>query len=149
VCGYHDAVRQLDAVYHDRERRRAIEPPMVNRFGLMVRGHPGLRPVPRGALRHHPPRRPSALAMSVQVGGPQVAALIGVPLGAAFLLRVDTFVEFLMSLIVATLLGAVSGPLLERARRVWAARTAEWQQAMRGWRELRYCSRCDQVFVER
>jgi len=149
VCGYHDAVRPLDAVYQDRERRRAEQPPLVNRFGLLVRGHPGLTPVPRGVLRHSPPRRPSVLATFMRIGGPQVLALTSLPFGVALIIRPDTFAEFLMSLVVALVLGASSVPLLERGKRVWAARTAEWEQAMRAWRELRYCSRCDHVFVER
>ena len=40
-------------------------------------------------------------------------------------------------------------PLFERGKAVWSKRTADWEGAMRAWRELRYCSRCDQVFVER
>jgi hypothetical protein len=149
VCGYHDKVRQLDAVYQDRERRLGEHPPMVSRFGLIVRGHPGLSPVLRGALRFTPPRRPSVLATALRIGGLQVAAVAIVPACIALLVRPDTFVGYLLSLVVALALGVVSVPLLERGKRVWAARTAEWEKAMRAWRELRYCSRCDQVFVER
>jgi len=149
VCGHHDKVRQLDAVYQDRERSRAEQPPLVSRFGLMVRGHPRLSNVPRAALRLSPPRRPSALATIVGISGLQIGALIGVPFAVALLIRPDTFAEFLMSLIVAGLLGGFSGPLNDRAQTAWRARTAEWEKAMRAWRELRYCSRCDQVFVGR
>lgn len=149
VCGYHDKVRPLDAVYQDRERSRAEQPPLVNRFGLMVRGHPLLTSVPRAPGRLSPPRRPSAVGTYVGISGPQVATLIGLPLGIALLVRFDTFAEFLTSLVVAVLLGAFSGPLYDRARRAWDTRTAEWEKAMRAWRELRYCSRCDQVFTER
>jgi hypothetical protein len=85
----------------------------------------------------------------MRVGGPQVAGLIGLPFGIALLVRPDTYFEFLVSLLVAVMLGAVSVPLRVRGERVWAQRTAEWEKAMRAWRELRYCSRCDQVFVER
>jgi hypothetical protein len=148
-CGYHDAVRQLDAVYQDRERRRADQPPLVNRFGLMVRGHPAFTPVPRAVIRYRPPRRPSVLATFMRIGGPQVTGLVCLPLGIALLVRPDTSFEFLVSLLVAALLGAVSVPLRTRGERVWAVRTAEWEKAMRAWRELRYCTRCDQVFVER
>jgi hypothetical protein len=149
VCGYHDKVRPLDAVYQDRERRFAEHPPLVSRFGLLVRSHPGLTPVPRGALRFRPPRRPSFLATSLRVGGLQVAALAAVPVAIALLVRPGTFAEFLVSLVAALFLGAISVPLVERGKGVWARRTAEWEDAMRTWRELRYCSRCDQVFVER
>ena len=72
-----------------------------------------------------------------------------VPASIALLVRPDTFVGYLLSLVAALALGVVSVPLLERGKRVWAARTAEWETSMRAWRELRYCSRCDQVFVER
>ena len=85
----------------------------------------------------------------MRVGGPQVLALTSLPFAVALLMRPDTFAEFLLSLVVALVLGASSVPLTERGKRVWATRTAEWEQAMRAWRELRYCSRCDQVFVER
>jgi hypothetical protein len=142
-------VRQLDAVYQDRERRQFEQPPLVNRFGLMVRGHPGLMPVPRGALRFSPPRRPSVVATSVRVGGLQVASVASVPLAIALLARPGTFADFLLSLVAAMVLGMVSVPLLDRGKRSWAARTAEWEKAMQAWRELRYCSRCDQVFIER
>ena len=148
-CGYHDTVRQLDAVYQDRERRLGEHPPMVSRFGLIVRGHPGYAPVPRGALRFTPPRRPSVLATSVRTGGLQVALVASIPALIALLVRPDTFVGYLLSLLLALALGVVSVPLLERGKRVWAARTAEWEKSMRAWRALRYCSRCDQVFVER
>jgi hypothetical protein len=149
VCGYHDKVRQLDAVYQDRERGRAEQPPLVNRFGLMVRGHPLLAGVPRIPSRLSPPRRPSALTTFIGISGPRVAALVGIPFGIALLIRPDTFAEFLLSLIVAGLLGTFSRPLSDRATVVWTQRTAEWEKAMRAWRELRYCSRCDQVFTER
>jgi hypothetical protein len=149
VCGHHDKVRLLNAVYQDRERRRAEQPPLVNRYGLMVRGHPGLARVAPGATRLSPPRRPSALATFMRIGGPQVAGLLGVPFGVALLIRPDTSAEFVLSLVVAALLGALSLPLGERVTRAWSARTAEWEQAMRAWRALRYCSRCDQVFLER
>jgi len=149
VCGYHDKVRQLDAVYQDRERTQSEQPPLVNRFGLMVRGHPLLSNVPRGPSRLTPPRRPSALATYVGISGPRVAALIGLPVAVSVLIRPDTFAEFLLSLIVAALLGACSGPLYDRAQQAWQTRNAEWEKAMRTWRELRYCSRCDQVFVGR
>ena len=148
-CGYHDKVRQFAAVYQDRERRLGEYPPMVSRFGLIVRGHPGLSPVPRGALRFTPPRRPSVLGTSLRTGGLQVAIVAIVPAVIALLVRPNTFVGFLLSLVAALALGVVSVPLLERGKRVWAARTAEWETSMRAWRELRYCSRCDQVFVER
>ena len=105
--------------------------------------------MPRGVLRFTPPRRPSVLATSLRIGGLQVAAVAIVPLCIALLVRPNTFVGYLLSLVVALVLGMVSVPLLERGRRVWAARTAEWEKAMRAWRQLRYCSRCDQVFVER
>ncbi|HET6319131.1 MAG TPA: hypothetical protein VFG86_21975 [Chloroflexota bacterium] len=149
VCGYHDKVRQLDAVYQDRERTRAEQPPLVNRFGLMVRGHPMLSNLPRVPSRLTPPRRPSAVATYIGTGGPHFAMLIGIPAVAALLIRPDTWAQFLMSLLVATLLGATSRPVSERAQKVWHKRTAEWEQAMRAWRELRYCSRCDQIFVAR
>jgi hypothetical protein len=150
VCGYHDKVRLLDAVYQDHERVRAEQPPLVNRFGLMVRGHPLLTSVPRGApSRLSRPRRPSVVATYVGIGGPQVAILIGLPFAVALLVRFDTFAEFVLSLLVATLLGVFSRPLFDRAQAAWDARTAEWEKAMRAWRELRYCSRCDQVFVGR
>jgi hypothetical protein len=149
VCGYHDKVRQLDAVYQDRERRLGEHPPIVSRFGLIVRGHPGWAPVPRGALRYTRPRRPSVLGTSLRTGGLQVAAVVVVTAIIALEARPSTFVGFLMSLVAALLLGVMSVPLLERGQRLWAARTAEWEKAMRAWRNLRYCSRCDQVFVER
>jgi len=149
VCGHHDKVRQLDAVYQDRERGRADQPPLVSRFGLMVRGHPLLSGGPRVPARLSPPRRPSALTTFLGISGLQVGALIGIPFAIALLIQPDTFAEFLLSLIVAGLLGAFSRPLSDRASRARSLRTAEWEQAMRKWRELRYCSRCHQVFVER
>jgi len=141
VCGYHDKVRLLDVVYQDRERTHAEQPPLVNRFGLMVRGHPLLANVPRGPSRLSPPKRPSAVATYLGRSGAQLGALVGVPFALALVIRFDMFAEFLLSLVVAALLGTYSGPLYERARTAWTQRTAEWEQAMRAWRELRYCSR--------
>jgi hypothetical protein len=149
VCGYHDKVRQLDAVYHDRERRHAEQPPLVNRFGLMVRGHPLLSNIPRAAHRLSPPRRPSALATYARSGWLHAVAIVGIPATVAALVRPDTSLRFLLSLAVMALFGVVSRPLSERGGKVWDARRSEWEQAMRAWRELRYCSRCDQVFASR
>src|SRR5437773_8868443 len=109
VCGYHDKVRQLDAVYQDRERRHSEQPPLVNRFGLMVRGHPLLSNVPRVPSRLTPPRRPSALGTYVGISGPRVAALIGLPLAVSVLTRPDPSLEFLLSLTLASLPAACSG----------------------------------------
>lgn len=142
-------MRQLNAVYQDRERTWAEQPPLVNRFGLLVRGHPMLKSSPRVVTRVKPPRRPSAVAVYVGSSGPQVTALVGVPFGIAMLVRPDTMVDFGLSLAVALLLGVVSQPLYERGSAALARRTAEWEQAMRAWLALRYCSRCDQVFSDR
>ncbi len=149
VCGYHDKVRLLDAVYQDRELRRADMPPMVSRFGIVLRSHPLHTSIPRAAARMRPPRRPSAVATYIGMNGAQVATLIGIPFAFALLIRLDRTAEFLLSLIIAGVLGAWSGPLSERAQKAWRARTAEFEQAMRHWRGLRYCSRCDQIFVAR
>jgi hypothetical protein len=149
VCGHHDKVRQLDAVYQDRERTIAEHPPLVNRFGLLVRGHPMLRSVPRVVTRVKPPRRPSALVTHLNTSGVQVGALVGVPFGIALLARPGTVVDCALSLVVALVLGILSEPLLARGRVALARQTAEWEQAMRTWRTLRYCSRCDQVFSAR
>jgi hypothetical protein len=142
-------VRQLNAVYEDRRRTWAEQPPLVNRFGLLVRGHPMLRTAPRIAARVRPPRRPSALAIHVGTSGMQIGAVLLVPIAVAVLLRPDTFVEFLVSLAAAIALGAVSQPLYERGRAVLTRRNVVWEQEMRAWRALRYCSRCDQVFTDR
>lgn len=55
-------------------------------------------------------------------------------------------VAFGASLGVAFLAGLFGEPLRRAGERRWARRTAEWEHAMRAWRALRYCNRCDHLF---
>jgi hypothetical protein len=146
LCGRHDAVRQLHAMYQDR-RRHMPEPPLVTRYGLMMRGAALLVAMPRVPARVPPPRRPSVVSAYIGLQGLQVPlALAALLLAVAGLVEAGTMVAFGASLVVAFLAGLIGGPLHRRGQRTWATRSAEWEQAMRAWRALRYCSRCDHVF---
>jgi purine-cytosine permease-like protein len=140
-------VRPLHVVYHDRHRRRAEYFPLVNRFGMILRGPALLASVPRYPGRLAPPRRPSVVAAYIALAGwPGGLALLGLAAGLILLTPVGPFAEFVGSLGVALVAGWLSVPLSERAQKIWSVRHAAWEQAMNEWQALRYCSRCDQVF---
>jgi hypothetical protein len=144
-------VRPLHVVYHDRNRRRAEYFPIVNRFGMILRGPALLASGPRYPSRMSPPpRRPSVLVTYVGIAGWQGAlALLGLIVGLILLTPAGAFAEFLGTISVALVLGWFSLPLSERGKRIWGQRHAAWEQAMSEWQALRYCSRCDQVFTQR
>ena len=146
-------MRPLHVVYHDRHRRRAEYFPLVNRFGMMLRGPVLMASVPRYPGypgRVAPPRRPSVLAAYVGIAGWQGGlALLGLAIGLVLLTPAGPFAEFLGTLGVALVIGWFSVPLSDRGKRIWSKRWAAWEQAMQDWQALRYCSRCDQVFVQR
>jgi hypothetical protein len=146
ICRRHDAVRQLPALYADRARTRA-EPPIVTRYGLIMRGAALLATVPRYGYRVPPPQRPSMVGAYVGLSGLQVPlAALALLLGAVALVEAGPMVELGVSLAIAFLAGLVGDPLRERGARRWAQQTAAWEHAMQVWRGLRYCTRCDQIF---
>jgi hypothetical protein len=133
-------------MYQDR-RRHLPEPPLVTRYGLMMRGAALLVAMPRAPARVPPPRRPSLVAAYVGLSGVQVPlAMLAVLLGVALVVHAGIIVVFGSSLGAAFLAGLLGEPLRRRGDARWARRTAEWHAAMRAWRNLRYCSRCDHVF---
>ena len=146
MCGRHDAVRRLHVLDHERRRYRT-EPPLVTRYGLMVRGAALLAAVPRSQTRVPPPRRPSLVGAYLGVHGLQVPLLVAaLGLGLALLAEATIVLQFGVSVTLAFLAGLLGGPLQRRGARIWNQRNLEWEQAMTAWRSLRYCSRCDHVF---
>ena len=120
---------------------------MVNRYGLMTRSAALMLTGPSRPSSFAPPKRPSKVAAWIGLNGLQLLVLGPlVLLGVLFLTRLGTLPEFIASLTLAFVLGAVWTPLGNRGRRTWATRSKEWEQAMREWRALRYCRRCHQVF---
>jgi hypothetical protein len=133
-------------MYQDR-RRHVHEPPLVTRYGLMMRGAALLVAMPRSPARLPPPRRPSLVGAYIGLHGLQVPlALAALLLAFAALIEAGLVVTFDASLALALLAGFVAEPIRRRGARTWARRSAEWERAMRHWRGLRYCSRCDHVF---
>lgn len=123
------------------------EPPLVTRYGLMMRGAALLVAMPRLPARVPPPRRPSLIGAYLGIEGFQVplaAAAVLLALGAV--VEAGIVADFIASVAVAFLAGLLGEPLRRRGERTWSKRMADWEQAMRAWRSLRYCSRCDHVF---
>jgi hypothetical protein len=133
-------------MYQDR-RRHVVEPPLVTRYGLMMRGAALLMAMPRSPARLPPPRRPSLVGAYIGLEGFQIPlATVALLLGLALVVHAGIVVTFGISVAVALLAGLLGEPLRQRGERRWARRTSEWHAAMRAWRGLRYCSRCDHVF---
>ncbi|MBV9546756.1 MAG: hypothetical protein JOY61_20505 [Chloroflexi bacterium] len=146
VCGRHDAVRQLHAIYQDR-RRHMPEPPLVTRYGLMMRGAALLMTMPRTPARVPPPRRPSLFGAYIGLHGFQVPlALTALLLAFGALIETSVALTFEVTTAVAFFAGLLGEPLHRRGKQRWNARLAEWDKAMQAWRGLRYCSRCDHLF---
>lgn len=146
VCRRHDAVCQLQALHADRMRTR-VEPPIVTRYGLIMRGAALLATVPRYGYRVPPPQRPSVFGAYVGLSGLQVPlAALALALGTVVLFEAGPVIDLAVSVSLAFLAGLLGEPLRERGARRWAQQTARWENAMQVWRGLRYCTRCDQIF---
>jgi hypothetical protein len=145
MCGQRDAVRSLHAVYYDRRRRRREQLPLINRYGILLRGAALLMAMPGNPGGLRPPHRPSRLAAYFGFGPLELTAgLVGLGLVAVMLAHSGAL-ELPAALALGLALGTLGSARYERGDQVWATRSDEWERAMQAWRDLRYCVRCNQV----
>jgi hypothetical protein len=123
------------------------EPPLVTRYGVMMRGAALLVAMPRTPARLPPPPRPSLFGAYIGLHGLQVPlASVALVLALGAIMESGIVLFFAITVGVAFLIGLLGEPLRRRGRRTWQARMVEWERAMQTWRALRYCSRCDHLF---